>query len=101
MHLTKLIEAAILATICFAGIVVASPPAQDHNTTRSNRGTIVATGDTDKTIGKKPAGNAQTVAPSLEGRNPQTGKEINKAKNKKRTGRNPQTGKEIQIAPGK
>jgi len=41
----------------------------------------------------------QNAAESVEGRNPQTGKEISTAKKKKeRTGRNPQTGKEIQIS---
>lgn len=66
--------------------------AQDHNSTRSNRGSIKVIDDTNS---NKPNVLIQNQSqPLKKGRNPQTGKEIN-IKKDKRIGRNPQTGKEI------
>lgn len=67
--------------------------AQDHNSTRSNRGTVVAPKDTNSTAENLTASQLQSTR---TGRNPQTGKGIQTSK--KRKGRNPQTGKEIDIA---
>jgi len=92
MNQSKLLLTTVISTLCFSGIVAASPTAQDHNSTRSNRGAIAAPVDTDHEIEKQHTGELQNVQ-SVKGRNPQTGKEINTVK--KRTGRNPQTGKEI------
>ena len=68
--------------------------AGDHNSTRSNRGTLVSPEDTDSN--QKPKVNQlHNISQPAKGRNPQTGKEIIIAKKIDRTGRNPQTGKEI------
>jgi len=101
MNRFKLLVATTISAMCVSGIVMASPAAQDHNTTRSNRGAIAAPVDTDHKIDKQPAGQLPDAGQSRKGRNPQTGKEIQVAKKKDRTGRNPQTGKEINIADKK
>ena len=94
MNQPKLLLTIMTSTLCFSGIAAASPKAQDHNSTRSNRGAIAAPVDTGHKIEKQHAGELSNVQ-SVKGRNPQTGKEINTVK--KKTGRNPQTGKEINI----
>ena len=63
--------------------------AGDHNSTRSNRGSLAAPVDQGLEVGNQ---NANVLDATRTGRNPQTGKEIESAKRK---GRNPQTGKEI------
>jgi len=88
-----------VSIMCFSGFATASPTAEDHNSTRSNRGTVVAPANTDGAIVKKPVSQMQDAAQPVKGRNPQTGKEINiAAEQVQRTGRNPQTGKEINRA---
>ena len=96
MNRLLLLAATTIGAMYFAGIVVASSLVQDHNTTRSNRGSIAAPVDTDHEIEKMTADKVPNAEPDT-GRNPQTGKEINTTIMKERTGRNPQTGKEINI----
>ena len=101
MNRFKLLVTATMGTMFISSIAVASSTAQDHNSTRSNRGTTAAPVETDYKIDKRPAGQLPDTGQSKKGRNPQTGKEINMVKKKGRTGRNPQTGKEINIADEK
>ena len=71
--------------------------AGDHNSTRSNRGTIVAPVDTDDCSDNQKINTTAKLTQPLKGRNPQTGKEISAVSDNRRKGRNPQTGKEINI----
>jgi hypothetical protein len=74
--------------------------AGDHNSTRSNRGSLAAPNDTNETDNDE-VDQLHDISKPKKGRNPQTGKEINVSKSAKRTGRNPQTGKEIDITKKK
>ena len=63
-----------LSIVCLLVILV-SPgiyAAQDHNSTRSNRGAVIAETPVDKNKKLVP----RQVSAQLKGRNPQTGKEI-------------------------
>ena len=98
MNRNRLLISTLICSLCSSVVAATSPAAQDHNSTRSNRGTVAAPVDAEDKFGKKTAVKIPNTALPAKGRNPQTGKEISTAKKQNKTGRNPQTGKEINIA---